>query len=226
MVVAMFGSAVAALGTLQGVDAPATAVAPAVRGTQVVVDPPPERVGCRRVAVLGDSLMDNARWYLLQELSAAGFDGIVEAHHSRRIPATVRAPYSGVTAARQLRAGWGEADCWLVALGSNDLVYGGGEPASAAALVEAQVAAVTPGARVWWVNLNYRRDPTFPFDFPRATSVFNAELDRRARLDPSFQVIDWYSLSSANAGWFFDPVHVDIAGSRARAAQAIDALPR
>jgi hypothetical protein len=39
-------------------------------------------------------------------------------------------------------------------------------------------------------------------------------------------VIDWYSLAEAHPEWFFDPVHVNATGSRARAEQIADALPR
>jgi len=224
---ALIATTVAASDVLERVERPATAVAGAERGEQVVVDPPPPApASCRRVAVLGDSLMDNARWYLQEELRSAGFDGVVEAHHSRRIPDTVRPPYSGVAAARALRASRGEFDCWVVALGSNDLLYQAGEPAVGSALIGQQLVALTPGARVWWVNLNYRRDPSVGFDFAAATVGFNAALAKRASSDPRLTVIDWYALSVANPGWFFDPVHVGTVGSRERARQAIGALPR
>ena len=205
---------------------PAHATAPATRGQQVRIDPASNHAGCRRVIVIGDSLMDNARWYLREALDAAGFVHLIDAQHSRRIPGSVRAPYSGVIAAQQVRATWGEADCWVIALGSNDLIFGAGDPGVAAQLIESMLAATTPGARVWWVNLNYHRDPAFAFDFIGATSRFNATLTRRASADPDLAVIDWYSLAEAHLEWFFDPVHVDAAGSRARAQQVADALPR
>ncbi len=37
-------------------------------------------------------------------------------------------------------------------------------------------------------------------------------------------VVDWYSLAESHDEWFFDPVHVDTVGSRARAEQTVDAL--
>jgi hypothetical protein len=168
--------------------------------------------------------MDNARWYLQGGLGAAGYDYVIDAQPSRRIPESVRPPYSGVTAARSVRSTWGEADCWVVALGSNDLIFGGGDPVVAASLVESMLASVTPGSRVWWVNLDYHLDSRFSFDFVSATAVFNAQLAARATGDPGLTVIDWYSLAERNLQWFFDPVHVDAAGSRARAEQVVDAL--
>jgi hypothetical protein len=187
-------------------------------------DPPP--AGCRRVVVIGDSLMDNARPWLVDGLDDAGFDAFVDAQPSRRIPDTVRAPFSGVKAARAVRSSFGEAECWVVALGSNDLVFGADVAATAAALVDEMLAAVTPGARVWWVNVNYHRDPDIAFGFPAATAVFNSAVAARAERDPLVTLIDWYALSEANLPWFFDPVHVDRPGSIARARQTVAALPR
>lgn len=187
-------------------------------------EPPPQ--GCRRVVVIGDSLMDNSRPWLVDGLDDAGFDAFVDAQPSRRIPDSVRAPYSGVKAARAVRASFGEAECWVIALGSNDLVFGAGADATAAALVDQMLAAVTPGARVWWVNVNYHRDPDIAFGFPAATAVFNRAVADRAGRDPLVTLIDWYTLSEANLGWFFDPVHVDRTGSIERARQTVAALPR
>ena len=163
---------------------------------------------------------DNARWYLRQALGRNRFDYVIDAQPSRRIPDTVRAPYSGVTAARLVRATWGEADCWVVALGSNDLIFSGGSPGVAVSMI----AVVTPGSRAWWVNLNYRRDPRYSFDFAGATAVFNEHLLARAAVTARLTVIDWHTLSAQHPGWFFDPVHVDSVGSRSRAEQVVAAL--
>jgi hypothetical protein len=199
----------------------------AVRGKQIQVTDsirPPS--GCRRVAVIGDSLSDNSRPWLVSGLSEAGFAAVVDAQPSRRIPSSVPAPYSGVMAAREVRATFGDADCWVVALGSNDLPYGGLDRASIGGWFDEMLGAVTPGAHVWWVNVDYHRDPRWAFDFVGATSLFNAALADRASDDPYLDVIDWHALAEANVHWFFDPVHVDRTGSIARARQTVDALPR
>lgn len=81
----------------------AVATARAVRGEQRRVRPEPTGPGCQRVAVIGDSLMDNARGHLRSALDGAGLSSVIDAQPSRRIPATVRAPYSGVTASLQVR---------------------------------------------------------------------------------------------------------------------------
>ena len=96
----------------------------------------------------------------------------------------------------------------------------------AGSLIDSMLAVVTPGSSVWWVNLDYHRDPQVSFDFVGATATFNAVLDARAVLDVNLTVIDWYSLAESHGEWFFDPVHVDTIGSRARAEQMVDALVR
>jgi hypothetical protein len=218
---------IAAFALVTVIDAGITGGVPAERGTAFqatdTIPPPP---GCHRVAVIGDSLMDNAEPWLRSSLRDAGFTYFVDAQPSRRIPARVRAPYSGVKAALAARASWGEADCWLIALGSNDLFHGAGDPAAANSLFDEMLGALTPGAKVWWVNVDYHWDPRTTFNFPAASLSFNAALGARAATDPDLTVIDWYSYAEANLQWFFDPVHVDRTGSIARAEQAVDALPR
>ena len=222
-------SPVAARSLAPLIDDAASAVARPERGDQFQTRPVPPPSGpppCERVIVVGDSLTDNARWWLNQGLRTTGFTQLVDAHHSRRIPASVRAPYSGVTAALGIRATWGEASCWVVALGSNDLVHGANTPATVNAVLNEMLEVVSPGAHVWWVNVDYHRDPGTSFDFGGATAVFNAELDARATSDPRLHVIDWYTYAEANRHWFFDPVHVNRIGSIARANQIVEALPR
>ncbi len=208
-------------------DAAGEVSVPAVRGTSLQVTPTqPPPLGCRRVVVIGDSLMDNSRPWLVSRLADAGFDALVDAQPSRRIPAIVRVPYSGVRAAEAVRADFGEAECWVIALGSNDLPYGGLDAAVIGSWFDEMLDAVSPGARVWWVNLAYHRDPRWSFDFPRASSLFNTVLAERAAGDPNLEVIDWHTLAEANLHWFFDPVHVDRTGSIARAELTVAALPR
>jgi hypothetical protein len=204
----------------------ATVERQAVRGEQVqVTDTTPPPSSCERVIVIGDSLTDNSEPWIRSLLADAGHDHFVDAQPSRRIPGHVSAPYSGVRAAIAARASFGEADCWMVGLGSNDLIFGADEPAGAAAMIDEMLAAVSPGASVWWVNVNYHRDPRTSFDFPRATRVFNEVLDSFVAVSDRFVVVDWYSYSEANPGWFFDPVHVDRSGSIARAVFTVAALP-
>jgi len=220
-VVAVFAGGVAVASSITRIDAPARVASEAARGEQYQIGPTARR--CHRVAVVGDSLTDNSRPWLAKGLQAAGYRFVIDAQPSRRTPSTIRRPYSGVLAALDVRSSWGEADCWLIALGSNDLYWGAGTPAVARVLIDEMLAAVTPGAQIWWMNVDYHRDPRTSFDFPRATSAFNAELDALAA-EQRLRVIDWYTLAEANLHWFFDPVHVDRPGSIVRAQQMVAAL--
>ena len=222
MLVVGAGATVAAASNLTGA---AVVSEPAVRGeafqATATLPPPP---GCDRVVVIGDSLTDNSAPWIRSELRAAGYEFALDAQPSRRIPEAVRAPYSGVRAARAVRAAFGEAGCWMIALGSNDLIYGAGRVPDASRMIDEMLSAITPGASVWWVNVNYHRDPRTSFDFAGATATFNSVLADRAGSDPDLHVIDWYSLSEANPSWFFDPVHVDRAASIVRAEFTVAAL--
>lgn len=178
---------------------------------------------CERVAVIGDSLTDNARPFLIARLQGAGYTQHVDAQPSREIGLRRPAPYSGVLAVRDVRATWGDADCWVIALGSNDLLWGGGERSTAAALIDGLLAELTPGARVWWMNVDFHRDPRYAIDYPARTLVFNAAVADAAAAG-RVELIDWYALAEANLHWFFDPVHVNRAGSIARADLTVAAL--
>jgi len=203
--------------------AAAHAGSPAVRGRQLQLTPPPPQ-RCNRVAVVGDSLTAASRSWLDRDLDAAGIEHIIDGQVSRRIPATVRDPYSGVSATRRIRSSWGEADCGVIGLGSNDLEAGADDPISAARWIGEELAAVTPGARVWWINVSYRHEPGNPFDFASATTVFNAALDTRASTDALVEVIDWHGEVVAHPTWLVDGVHVRSDGYRARTQLTVAAL--
>ncbi len=209
----------------------AQALAAAERGERVPTRPipPPPPPACARVAVIGDSLTVGSRSALRSGLAEAGFDAVVDAYGGRRIGRSAPDPYSGVKAALEVRATFGEADCWVIALGTNDLYAGAGDPRVARALVDEMLSVVTPGADVWWVNINFHDNPNnfgAPVDEEAGTAVFNAGLDARADGDGTFTVIDWYAYSEDHLWWFVDWVHVNSAGYLARARQTIDALPR
>ncbi len=210
----------------RSITASAGVTAPAARGTQVQVTPLPPAPQCDRVAVVGDSLTAASAEGLRRELAAAGYDAMVDGQVSRRIPAAVRDPYSGVSATRRIRTTWGEADCWVIGLGSNDLEAGAADSTVAGRWIDEQLAAVTPGARVWWINVNYRFEAGNPFDFPAATATFNAVLDARASSNASLDVIDWYSVLAANTGWFVDGVHVRAPAYQERTRITLAALRR
>jgi lysophospholipase L1-like esterase len=185
---------------------------------------------CTRVWMIGDSLTVGSAPAIRSglerlELEAALVDGV----NNRRIPAT--APISGVLAARSIRAEQGEANCWVIALGTNDISNGVTTTSRARAVVAEMLAEVTPDARVWWVNVDFRSLDGTTY-FPDATRTFNAVLDERAASDLRFEVIDWYTLAEGHPEWFLKPdgtadaVHVNATGYAARAALVVDVIRR
>ncbi len=185
---------------------------------------------CTRVWVIGDSLTEGSASAIQTGLDRLGLDaGLVDGVRNRRIPAT--APISGVLAARSIRATNGEANCWVIALGTNDISNGVATTTRARALVAEMLAEVTPQARVWWVNVDFRSLDGSTY-YPDATRTFNAVLDERAAADLRFEVIDWYTLAERHPEWFLrsdgtaDAVHVNSAGYAARAALVLDVIRR
>lgn len=186
---------------------------------------PAVRLGraCQRVVIVGDSLTIGAAPHHRSELAAAGIPGIVDGLESRRVrvPTATDPALSGILTAELIRRETGEADCWVIGLGTNDIsAVSSIDTASAAALVAQQVAAVSPGSRVWWINLSNNRTAE---SIARARA-FNQALDARAATDRSFEVVDWASLVAANPGWSTDGVHVGTTGYRARAALVAAAM--
>lgn len=177
--------------------------------------------GCQRVVILGDSLTVGAAPFHRLQLSNASMVGIVDGRSGRRISATAGEAFSGVLAAQRIRRDWGDADCWVIALGTNDHYVGGSRSvAVATGLVEQQLGAITPGARVWWVNV---RDTSSTAALV-GSRTFNRALAERAAIDGRFQVVDWYTAFLANPGWSSDGIHVGTAGSIERAALVARAL--
>jgi lysophospholipase L1-like esterase len=202
--------------------------APGARATEPAV-----RINrlCTRVWVIGDSLTVGSAAALRSGLDGLELDAhLVDGANGRRIPAT--ASISGVLAARSIRASKGEANCWVIALGTNDVNSGVTTTTRARAVVAEMLAEVTPNARVWWVNVDFRSIEGAAVDYPAVTKTFNAVLNERAAADLRFQVIDWYTLAKSHPEWFLkpdgtaDPVHVSSTGYTARAAQVIDVIRR
>ncbi|TFH20416.1 MAG: hypothetical protein E4H05_02375 [Acidimicrobiales bacterium] len=185
---------------------------------------------CTRVWMIGDSLTVGSAPAIRSGLGRMALEAeLVDGVNNRRIAAT--APISGVLAARSIRAANGEANCWVIALGTNDISNGVTTTTRARAAVAEMLREVTPDARVWWVNLDFGSldDSTL---YPDATRTFNAVLDERAASDPRFGVIDWYTLAEGHPEWFLKPdgtadaVHVNASGYAARAAQVVEVIRR
>lgn len=212
-------------GDVPSLTSAADALEAAVRQGPAAPDP------CAEVAMVADSLVAGNRDATDAAFEDVGIPAIVDAVSSRRIPVDVQEPLSGVRAVRRLLESGVGSTCWVVALGSNDLLwlwnpgdYGSTREETARnylAMMLDPIRSAIPGARVWWVNLHHR-------GWPSATTIFNAALAERARIDDRFEVIDWFGVADPNPGWFLDRVHVNGAGSRARAtliAQTVGVEP-
>jgi hypothetical protein len=189
-----------------------------------VVDTLPAPPGCDRVIVIGDSLTAAPASLLRSELAANGYDAYVSGASNRRVPRALPPPFSGVRSALAVRGSWGDAECWVIALGSNDISSGADKPSVANGLIDEMLGAVTPDATVWWVNVDHRNERGNSVDLVAATRLFNNTLAARAADDLKFSVIDWYSLAEANRHWFIDAVHVDRSGGIARSRLIVASL--
>lgn len=178
------------------------------------------RINCRRIAVVGDSLTEGSAAPLRTGLAPYASSLTIDAKRGRRIPGDVQRPYSGVLAVRDIRATTGDADCWIIALGTNDIPwvhypgqYGTTSTAAATNIISSLMTEInrTRSHRVLWVNVNRR-------DYPTATRTFNAALARR----PDLTVIDFYTRSQLNPAWFAnDGIHLTATGYNQRAALII-----
>jgi lysophospholipase L1-like esterase len=180
-------------------------------------DPPPPAPLCQRVAVIGDSLTVGARTPLLSELARRGVaDVVVDAAVSRFIPGRPKAPYSGVRAVRAVRAGGYQPDCFVVALGTNDVGLTSRRERLAARVDE--LLAEIGDLPVLWVNVWRPGTPT-------ATDVFNSLLLARSSERPQFFVADWAASMTEHPQWAArDRVHLTRAGYGARAQFLADAM--
>jgi hypothetical protein len=171
------------------------------------------------VAVIGDSLLSYDRADLDGSLRAVGWAGTqIDAVPSRRIPASVRAPLSGIKAIRALRATGFDTRYWIIALGTNDIgLLGAADPRP---LITSLLDELGPGTTVLWVNADQPR-------FPQATARFDAAL-AAVLAERGGYVFDWASLARANPTWLVsDGIHLTGTGFRQRhrlLAQASRAL--
>ncbi len=181
---------------------------------------------CRRVWIVGDSLTIGSAAKIRSQLTAIDVENIVDGVNGRRVSATAPGLLSGVIAARTIRATNGEADCWVVALGTNDLSNGVTTSAKSKAAISEMMAEIPTPARVWWVNVDFHAVEGSTVDYPAATQTFNTALAQRDASDARFTVIDWYALAEGHREWFVDAVHVTNAGHSARASLIVDSLRR
>jgi len=168
--------------------------------------PPPEPAAqCQRLGVIGDSLMVGSKKTLATELATVGVTELrLDAQVARRIPSTVRAPYSGVKALRALRASGYQMDCYLVGLGTNDV--GIALTATKYQTWIRELMTEIGDHPVLWVNVARPK-------VKQSTDLFNQTLTDMVGEFPNLQVADWASIMPDHLDWFVaDKVHLRLPG--------------
>ena len=134
---------------------------------------------------------------------------------------------SGVTAIRQAR---GNADCWVIGLGTNDagLAVDDGVVALFAGRIDAVMTAVPRGTSVYWLDTYAAAGAQAFAANPLAAShavAWNAALNAAADRWPQLTVVSFSRLVVTDGGVVdADGVHLTASGRVSRARTVIDAL--
>ena len=180
---------------------------------------------CERVYLVGDSLTVASDSQLRELFASTPLVAVIDGVGFRRVPVDAERPYSGVLAVRDLRAQYEDADCWIVALGTNDARfvekpdmggYAATSVSTAQALVSMMIGEIngTGPHQIWWVNVHNRILLT-------GSVVINNVLWTR----PDVRTIDFYSESKQHPEWFVDGAHLTTAGSYQRSLLTYTAIP-
>lgn len=167
----------------------------------------PATAAVGRVSVVGDSLTIGTLRYQAKAFTAAGWaSSTVDAHGSRGVRTKLRSdPHTGLTAVDAIRSKAGEADVWVIALGTNDAgLYSNAKQAD---VIRQMADHIGAGRKILWVNV-YRAD------LGRRQDVWNTTLADVAgeRPDDMF-VFDWATLAEQNRKWMAaDQVHCTAKG--------------
>ncbi len=182
--------------------------------THPVTVPVAAHDGGSSILVLGDSMTMGDRRYLRPALEAIGWRSVkVDGEPSRRIPSSVREPYSGVKIVRALRAASAEPDAYVIALGTNDIGFVVEYHQTPRALITQMLDAIGPAHRVLWI------DVVQP-DLPEGASWFNHTLDEMADEHPErLVVLRWSRAAASHPEWFLnDGIHLSELGHAQRSA--------
>lgn len=184
------------------------------------------------VAVIGDSLFAQAKPEVSWAVGANGYTLVAyDAQFGRRstevtelFGTKVRSGVSAISKAR------GNADCWVIGLGTNDagLDSDAADVAAFASRIDAVMAAVPSQASVYWLDTyvaaGARAFAANPLAAGRAIA-WNAALHAAADRWPSLTIVSFSRRAVTEAG-VIDPdgVHLTAVGRVARARTVIDAL--
>jgi hypothetical protein len=122
---------------------------------------------------------------------------------------------TGLTAVDHLRRLYGDADHWIVALGTNDTLYA--DPSTYVGKIESMLDAIGPDRDVMWVNV-------YLPGVPDKQAIWNAALEGIAsERGGRVVVFDWATINAAHPEWMQEDLvhHTDegnVAFARAIAA--------
>jgi len=165
----------------------------------------------RAVFVIGDSLTSLAQPNVSSALTDAGWSASssVDAFEGRGVDFTLQGlPDTGLRAIDALRSRFGDNGDWIVALGTNEVLFR--DPSTYSGAIRRMLDRIGPGRRVMWVN-------TYLPDHPAQQAVWNAALDQAAaERNGDLVVFDWASLNAQHPEWMlYDNVHHNIEGNAA-----------
>lgn len=161
-----------------------------------------------RVALVGDSLTVGEYATLPGAAEARGVRLDISAEAGRRVP----------TGAEELRRLAVDHDVFVVALGTND-AEPGLTPERAAALIDAALWSVAPGATVLWLTV-HRAPGT---EAEAAAAVFNESLRVAVARHPQLVVLDWAGVVASRPELLApDGIHLTPDGYAVRSAWLVD----
>jgi hypothetical protein len=163
------------------------------------------------IVVVGDSLTAGSIEQTARALRANGWGPIcVDGAVGRTVEFGKTALPGGLDAAARIKAShpiWNDPTItWVIALGTNDVGYSGGNSARSDQFVADQRAAIGPNP-IAWMNVRTGRS-----DYQYEEAIFNQSIR-----DAGIAVIDWYSASVSQQWLAGDRVHLTVSGNQARA---------
>jgi len=163
--------------------------------------------------MIGDSLTFLAQPSVSTALTDAGWSASrIDAFEGRGVDFTLQgAPDTGLRAVDALRSQFGDNSDWIVALGTNEVLFR--DPATYPGAIRRMLDRIGPGRRVMWVN-------TYLPDHPVQQAVWNSALEQAAaERNGDLAVFDWASRNAQHPEWMlYDNVHHNMEGNAAWAA--------
>jgi LysM repeat protein len=192
------------LRTGAGTPAPAPLPAPTPPAT------PAPTGSCSSVRMVGDSMGVSIASTISSELAARNIP-----FHSKNVSATGTPAMTAFVG--QVRSAHGDAPCWVVVSGSNDMYFTARSTTAGPERVAQMINAINANGvrhRIFWVN-------TLSWNSTTGMARINAAIAASG-----VEVVDWHAAALPNRWWFTDHVHTGATGNRARANLVVAAVTR